>query len=154
MLENICCWVPKASSMNSIQYFKKELLTSGLSYTVNSFFWKNFARTLLGVCSCCHDEWCVIFFLLSTSLENCRKIFRTLPQLETSVVVLKNFLCNNDLPFYLPIFWPCLWNERWAEGRDGMQKGVDCSGSFYAVEDEIEILDFQFFVICYHTKKH
>lgn len=34
-----------------------------------------------------------------------------------------------------------------------MQRGVDCSGSFYAVEDEIEILDFQFFVIYYHTQK-
>lgn len=33
------------------------------------------------------------------------------------------------------------------EGRDRKQRGVDFSGSFYAVEDEIEILDFQFFVM-------
>lgn len=39
--------------------------------------------------------------------------------------------------------------------RVGMacRRGAECSGSFYAVEDEIEIVDFQFFVIYYYTQK-
>lgn len=44
------------NSMNSITYFKKEPLISNLSYTVNSFFWKCFARTFLGISNHYHDE--------------------------------------------------------------------------------------------------